>query len=95
MQTPLELKDVGSRRWSQGDWAGACEAWSKALEAGGHEDLIVTLYSNRAAAYLKLNNAAKATDDAQACVAMYVVRLLLSYTEVGRTRARPIPLENW
>eukprot|EP00913_Durusdinium_trenchii_P026237 g24616.t1 len=61
------LKEEGNRKFKEGDFSGAVEAYSQSLEHDPEQHLC---YSNRSAAYLKLGMFEKALLDAESCTKM-------------------------
>lgn len=62
-------KAAGSAAWTQGQYDRAVEHFSKAISLGGSDkDFQKVIYSNRSAAYLKLNKLQQALDDANKCI---------------------------
>lgn len=63
-----KAKEDGSIAWSKGDYAKAIEHFSTAISHGGDKEFLRTMYSNRSAAYLKVNRAEDALQDAVKCI---------------------------
>ena len=58
------LKAAGNRHFARGEFREAISKYTEALNLSRHH----IYYSNRAAAYLKLNKASKALQDCKSCV---------------------------
>lgn len=56
-------KDQGNEKFKNGDWSGAIEAYTKAIECDEKHKQLATFYKNRAAAYLKLEQFEKVIKD--------------------------------
>ena len=77
LQEALSLKEEGSSAWSRGDYQTAVYLFSRAITMvvalkediapREHKEQLKLLHSNRSAAYLKLNRANDALDDANKC----------------------------
>ncbi|RYH24341.1 tetratricopeptide repeat protein [archaeon] len=62
-------KTAGSAAWTQGQYDRAVEHFSKAISLGGSDkEFLKVIYSNRSAAYHKLNKLQQALDDANKCI---------------------------
>jgi tetratricopeptide (TPR) repeat protein len=61
-------KNEGSQAWSRGEYQSAIDHFSKAITLGGSKEFLKVLYSNRSAAYLKLNRVDLALNDGNKCV---------------------------
>ena len=72
--TSLEEKAAGAVAWGLGDYPLAIEKFTAALDAekAGANDktLTLTLYSNRSAAYMKVQNKSAALLDADKCISL-------------------------
>jgi stress-induced-phosphoprotein 1 len=70
--TSLEEKVAGAEAWGLGNFPLAIKKFTAALdkEKAGDKDayFLKTIYSNRSAAYMKVNNKAAALLDADQCV---------------------------
>uniref|UniRef100_A0A7S2Y0T9 Hsp70-Hsp90 organising protein n=1 Tax=Fibrocapsa japonica TaxID=94617 RepID=A0A7S2Y0T9_9STRA len=74
MATPEAAKELGNAAFRNGDMKGAIEWFTKAidldLDSSNPSGKAHTFYSNRAAAYSKLDQHAEALGDAEKCVAL-------------------------
>jgi tetratricopeptide (TPR) repeat protein len=61
-------KTQGSTAWSVGQYAQAAEHFTTAINCGGDKEFLKLLYSNRSAAYIKLNRFDESLKDANKCV---------------------------
>lgn len=61
-------KNEGSQAWSRGEYQKATDHFSNAINLGGNKEFLKVLYSNRSAAFLKLNRADLALNDGNKCV---------------------------
>lgn len=72
MERATEYKTEGGAAWAKGDFSEALECFSKAIEAtpddGSQKDFLKILFSNRSAAYLKVNLPETALKDANKCI---------------------------
>ena len=80
LQEAMELKEQASSAWSRGEYDGATDLYSQAIAIildirddiapREQREQLKILYSNRCAAYLKLNRANDALEDANKCCQM-------------------------
>lgn len=61
-------KNEGSQAWSRGEYNKAIEHFSNAITSGGDKEFLKVLYSNRSAAYLKVNKINEALSDGNKCI---------------------------
>jgi stress-induced-phosphoprotein 1 len=64
----IQAKTDGTTAWSAGSYSLAAEHFTTAINIGGDKEFLKILYSNRSAAYLKLNKITEALKDANKCV---------------------------
>lgn len=62
-----QLRDTGNKAFKAGDWKKAIDFYSQAIAVDAKD---VSLFSNRSAAYMKLEEYQKAVDDADRCIQM-------------------------
>jgi len=65
-----QAKVKGSDAWSKGDYQGSITHFTSAIELSttNNTDFLKVLYSNRSAAYLKLNKITEALRDSNKCI---------------------------
>ena len=66
-----EAKEAGTEAWKNEDYAKAIVEWTTAIslaQASSDPEFLKLLYSNRSAAYLKLDQNAFALSDAEQCI---------------------------
>jgi tetratricopeptide (TPR) repeat protein len=67
----IRLKNEGDNHWRADRTTDAIIAWSRAIASHDcPDDILPSLYSNRAAAHIKLGNGREAKNDADVCVLM-------------------------
>lgn len=64
----VQAKSDGTTAWSAGSYSLAAEHFTTAINIGGDKEFLKVLYSNRSAAYLKLNKITEALKDGNKCV---------------------------
>lgn len=64
----VQAKSDGTTAWSAGSYSLAAEHFTTAINLGGDKEFLKVLYSNRSAAYLKLNKITEALKDGNKCV---------------------------
>jgi tetratricopeptide (TPR) repeat protein len=64
----IEEKQLGSEAWSKNDFNLAVVHFTNAIELNPEKELLLILYSNRSAAYLKLKQYIPALTDANKCL---------------------------
>jgi tetratricopeptide (TPR) repeat protein len=70
MTSAYDEKELGSAAWKSGNYEGAIEHFSKAINFSDQNDKesLKILYSNRSAAYMKVNQFSSALIDGEKCV---------------------------
>ena len=63
-----EAKNAGAAAWSAGNYEEAVKHFTRAIEESSDKDFLKTVYSNRSAAYMKLNQPMAALLDGNKCV---------------------------
>lgn len=61
-------KSAGAASWAAGQYEQAIEHFTAAINSGGDKEFLRTIYSNRSAAFLKLNRLEDALRDGVKCV---------------------------
>ena len=68
----LEEKSAGATAWGAGDYSLAIEKFTSAIDIEikntNDKNFLKTVYSNRSAAYMKMNNKNAALLDAEKCI---------------------------
>ncbi|GLJ51419.1 hypothetical protein SUGI_1092860 [Cryptomeria japonica] len=66
----LDLRTKGNQRFVQGDWKGAIACYSECIDSA-LKDVLVSCYSNRAEALLKLEEYGKAVEDCEKALQLH------------------------
>ncbi len=66
--TAHKAKEDGAIAWSKGNYQSAIDHFTTAISHGGDKEFLRAIYSNRSAAYLKVNKPDLALEDANKCV---------------------------
>ena len=64
----IQAKNDGTTAWSAGKFQLAADHFTTAINLGGDKEFLKILYSNRSAAFLKLNKITDALRDGNKCV---------------------------
>ncbi|GLJ51320.1 hypothetical protein SUGI_1091300 [Cryptomeria japonica] len=73
----LDLRSNGNQRFQHGDWKGAITCYSECIEIYNKEamDVFVSCYSDRAEAFLKLEEYGKAVEDCEKALQLHSTHL--------------------